>query len=116
MTLVDPDPVQTATNITTDGWHVFLSWILTPTGAILTLLLLGLGVGTGVMSLLGRSVRVLSICVKIVAALLFIWIVGGVLEAWGVPVRETITYIANQIPSLVDAFVDFLRRLFTIAG
>lgn len=116
MALADPTPTQAGTSIAMDGWHVFLSWILTPTGAVLTLLLIGLGAATGLMSLMGRSVRVLAILVKIAGALLFIWVVGGILEAWGIPVRETIRYIGSQIPATLDMVGAFLSRLFTVAG
>lgn len=114
--LADASPTQAATTITMDGWHVFLSWVMTPTGAVLALLLIGLAVASGVMQVMGRGVRVLGVCVKIVAALLFVWIVGGILEAWGIPVRETISYLGSQLPTLIGHAAEFIGSLFSVAG
>ena len=64
----------------------------------------------------GRSVRILLVLIKIAATLLVVWIVGGILEAWGVPVRETIGVVGSWIPGLVQSIGGFLQRLFETAG
>lgn len=81
MTLATNPPTDQLTQIGSDGWHVFMAWILTPTGAVLTLLLIGLGIATGIMRMAGRSICLLLVLVRIAATLLVVWIVGGILEA-----------------------------------
>lgn len=114
--MTDPHPTEQLTQMGMDGWHVFMAWILTPPGATLTLLLIALGVATSVMRLAGRSIRFLLAATKIAATLLVIWIVGGILKAWGVPGRESIATIGSWIPSLIQAAGGFLKRLFETAG
>lgn len=116
MTLAETPPTGQIVQTGMDGWHVFTSWVFTPTGAILTLLLIALGVATGIMRAAGRSVRILLVLIKVAATLLVVWIVGGILEAWGVPVRETIATIGSWIPGLVQSVGGFLQRLFETAG
>ncbi|PWG66710.1 hypothetical protein [Bifidobacterium callitrichidarum] len=106
----------TTTSTANDTLSVFMSWILTPTGAVLMLLLIFIGGGSVVMKILGRSVRVLSIAGKIVCVLFFVWVIGGVLEAFGIPVRETLATIGGYLPMLVGKFLDFVARLFTVAN
>ena len=114
--MTDPHPTDQLTQIGMDGWHVFMAWVFTPTGAVLTLLLIALSAATGIMHLAGRSIRLMLTLVKITATLLVIWIVGGILEAWGVPVRETIATIGSWIPGIIQAIGGFLKRLFETAG
>lgn len=116
MLLTETPPTGQITQAGMDGWHVFTSWVFTPTGAILTLLLIALSVGVGIMRAAGRSIRLLLVLVKVAATLLVVWIVGGILEAWGVPVRETIATIGSWIPGLVQSVGGFLQRLFETAG
>lgn len=116
MLLTETPPTGQITQAGRDGWHVFTSWVFTPTGAILTLLLIALSVGVGIMRAAGRSVRILLVLIKIAATLLVVWIVGGILEAWGVPVRETIGVVGSWIPGLVQSIGGFLQRLFETAG
>lgn len=114
-----PDTTQltdTANTTTMSTLDVFMSWILTPTGAILMLLLIFIGGGSLVMKIMGRSVRLLMIAGKIVCVLFFVWVIGGILEAFGVPVRETIATVSAYLPALAGKFLDFVGRLFTIAG
>ena len=102
------------------GINVFLSWVFTPTGAILTLLLIALASFTGVGKWLRWPTRVFSVMLKIVVCLYFVWIVGGILEAWGIPVREMLAQmgavLVGWIPALWDSFLSMLSRLFQIAG
>lgn len=117
---MDPNSTQqltdTANGTAGDTLSVFMSWIMTPTGAVLMLLLIFIGGGSLVMKILGRSVRALSIAGKIVCVLFFVWVVGGVLEAFGIPVRETLATVGGYLPMLVSRFLDFVARLFTIAS
>lgn len=114
--MTDPHPTDQITQMGMDGWHVFMAWVLTPTGAVLTLLLIALGVATGIMHVAGRGIRLMLILVKITATLLVIWIVGGILEAWGVPVRETIAAIGSWMPGVIQSVGGFIKRLFETAG
>lgn len=102
------------------GINVFLAWVLTPTGAVLTLLLMALASFTGLGKWLRWPTRIFSIMLKFVVCLYFVWIVGDILDAWGIPVREILAQVAavvvGWIPSLVASFLDFLSRLFQVAG
>lgn len=49
----------------------------------------------------------LTIC----AFLLFVWIITGVLEVMGLPVREWMKDIAAQMPDIGSLFMEFLRKL-----
>ena len=91
---------------------MFASWILTPTGATLTLLMIGLGIA-GVVA---RGVRWVGIALKVALAMWVVWILGGILEAWGVPVRETIRMVGGYLPALARAMCDWLARMFEVAG
>lgn len=107
---------QVAGNYAQTGLGVFWAWMFTPTGALLTLLLLGLGGVSIVFRVLGRSVVLLERAAMIAAGLFFVWVVGGILEAWGIPVREWIRQLGSALPDLGSAFGTFLKRLFTTAG
>ena len=77
-----------------DVLTVFFSWVFTPTGAILTLLMIIICAGSVVF-----------------AFLLFVWIITGVLEVMGLPVREWMKDIAAQMPDIGSLFMEFLRKL-----
>lgn len=94
-----------------DTLAVFLSWVFTPTGAILTLLMLIICAGSVVFAVIQKSARALGVALTICAFLLFAWIVTGVLEVFGFPVREWMKAIAAQLPDIGSLFMEFLRRL-----
>ena len=85
-----------------DVLTVFFSWVFTPTGAILTLLMIIICAGSVVFAILQKSTR---------AFLLFVWIITGVLEVMGLPVREWMKDIAAQMPDIGSLFMEFLRKL-----
>lgn len=107
---------QQGTQTGNDALSVFGAWMFTPTGATLTILLILIGATYGVMNVLGRTVRWLGIAAKIVAFLLFFWIVGGILEAWGIPVREWVQSIASRIPDIGSLLMQLFERLLFTAG
>lgn len=108
MVLADAAPQSTVNT----GMDVFASWILTPTGATLTLLMIGLGVA----GQLARGVRWVGIALKVALAMWVVWILGGILEAWGVPVREMIRQLGAYLPTLLNAAGAWLARMFEVAG
>ena len=108
LTLAETD----ATTPVNTGIGVFASWILTPTGATLTLLMIGLGIA----GFVARSVRWVGIAMKVAIAMWVVWILGGILEAWGVPVRETIRMVGGCLPALAKALCGWLARMFEVAG
>lgn len=99
-----------------DFFSVFLAWVFTPTGAILTLLLILIGGGSLAMRVMGRASRLLSVLGTITAILFFVWIVSGVMEGFGIPVREWIRSIAMQLPDIGMMFKAFFERLLYTAG
>ena len=107
---------QTTGQGASDFFTVLFAWMFTPTGAVLTLLLLLIGGGSIVMRILGRSIRALSIAASICAGLFFVWIISGVLEAMGIPVREWMRSIAAQLPEIGALFKAFLERLLFTAS
>lgn len=107
---------QQGTQTGNDALSVFAAWIFTPTGAMLTVLLILIGSAYGVLNMMGRAVHWLGIAAKVVAFLLFFWIVGGILEAWGVPVREWLQSIASQLPDIGSLLMQFFERLIFTAG
>lgn len=114
MELAEPDSSlgQTAGS----AIDLFMAWILTPTGATLTILLLLMGVGSLVMRIMGRTGRILKACVSVTLGLLFLWIISGVLSAMGIPVREWVAQVGAWVPSLLQAIMSFIERLFRVAG
>lgn len=98
------------------GWDVFTAWVFTPTGALLTLLLIVLGAATGVLSFLGRGVRLIKVALGLVAGVWLLWVLGGVLGRMGAPIREVFTLVGAWLPVLVNSAGDMLRRLFETAG
>ena len=52
---------QTAGQGAADFLTVLFAWMFTPTGAVLTLLLLAVGGGSVFMKIMGRSMRMLSV-------------------------------------------------------
>lgn len=74
------------------GLGVFGSYIATPIGAALLLALLV----TGGLRLIHRSSRLLTVALPVVGAVFGLWVVGGVLEAMGVPVRWMIGRLAGM--------------------
>ena len=55
---------QTAGQGAADFLTVLFAWMFTPTGAVLTLLLLAVGGGSVFMKIMGRSMRMLSVAVE----------------------------------------------------
>lgn len=94
-----------------DVLTVFFSWVFTPTGAILTLLMIIICAGSIVFAILQKSTRALMTALTICAFLLFVWIITGVLEVMGLPVREWMKDIAAQMPDIGSLFMEFLRKL-----
>lgn len=107
---------QTAAQGANGFLDVLAAWVFTPTGATLTLMLIAIGGGSLVMRLMGRASRLLSIAGLVTAFLFFVWIVSGILEAFGIPVREWIRMIALQLPDLGLLFKAFVERLLYTAG
>lgn len=105
-----------ASNTLFAGWEVFSAWVFTPTGALLTLLLIGLGIANGALSFMGRTTRILKYALGIVATVWLLWVLGGVLGRMGAPIREVFTLIFAWLPPLMNAFMGFLQRLFETAG
>lgn len=93
-------------------WSVFSSWVLTPTGALLTLLLIASGVVSWFGNIGGRSNRLLLWLIGLVAAVWTLWILGGVLGRMGAPIRQLLSWL----PLIVNAACDFLLRLIQTAG
>ena len=102
---------QTAGQGAADFLTVLFAWMFTPTGAVLTLLLLAVGGGSVFMKIMGRSMRMLSVAARICAGLFFVWVISGVLEAMGIPIREWMQGIASQLPDLGVLLKAFLERL-----
>lgn len=94
-----------------DVLTVFFSWVFTPTGAILTLLMIIICAGSAVFAILQKSTRALMAALTICAFLLFVWIITGVLEVMGLPVRQWMQDVAAQLPDIGSLFMEFLRRL-----
>ena len=117
---------QTAGQGAADFLTVLFAWMFTPTGAVLTLLLLavgpvaplllGVGGGSVFMKIMGRSMRMLSVAARICAGLFFVWVISGVLEAMGIPIREWMQGIASQLPDLGVLLKAFLERLLFTAS
>lgn len=98
------------------GLGLFMAWVRTPTGAMLLLLVIGLGAASGMARLLGRSARMVGALLSVSVALLAFWVLGGVLEMMGFPVRETVGTLGGLLPGLVASVVAFLEELMGIAA
>lgn len=107
---------QTAGQGAADFLIVLFAWMFTPTGAVLTLLLLAVGGVSVFMRIMGRSMRMLSVAARICAGLFFVWVISGVLEAMGIPIREWMQGIASQLPDLGVLLKAFLERLLFTAS
>lgn len=107
---------QTAGQGAADFLTVLFAWMFTPTGAVLTLLLLAVGGGSVFMKIMGRSMRMLSVAARICAGLFFVWVISGVLETMGIPIREWMQGIASQLPDLGVLLKAFLERLLFTAS
>lgn len=94
-----------------DVLTVFFSWVFTPTGAILTLLMIIICAGSAVFAILQKSTHALMTALTICAFLLFVWIITGVLEVMGLPVRQWMQDVAAQLPDIGSLFMEFLHRL-----
>lgn len=94
------------------GAGVFMSWVMTPTGAMLTLFLIGVGVAVAVR----RGVRWLTVLFRVVLGMWALWVLGGILEAWGVPVRETVRTVGGLLPGLARSVIVWLEAMFRLAG
>lgn len=103
---------MTFTALFQDWWGVFSAWVLTPTGALLTLLLLGFGGTAWFGRSMGRSTRVVSWLAGVVAVVWVLWVLGGVLGRMGAPIRQVLAWL----PAIVDAACALLVRLFETAG
>ena len=102
---------ETAGQTLGDVLTVFFSWVFTPTGAILTLLMIIICAGSAVFAIMQRSTAALMTALTVCSFLLFVWIVTGVLEVMGLPVREWMRDVAAQLPNVGSLFMEFLRRL-----
>lgn len=106
---------STATNII----DVFMAWVFTPTGALLLVLAIlcgGIGVVMRLVGVGARTVRLFTIFMSVAGVLFFIWVVSGLLEVWGVPVREWIAQIGAYLPEIGAALAQFFERLLFTAG
>lgn len=103
---------NTGSQTTQSGMDIMMSWIMTPTGATLFLLLCA----CGLLKVIKRGSRVASVAVSVAAGLFFVWIVGGVLQAWGIPVRDWLQQLGAQLPDLGSAVGRFFTRMFSMAG
>ena len=79
-------------------------------------LILAVGGGSVFMKIMGRSMRMLSVAARICAGLFFVWVISGVLEAMGIPIREWMQGIASQLPDLGVLLKAFLERLLFTAS
>lgn len=82
------------------GLGVFGSYIATPIGAALLLALLVVGV----LRLIHRSSRLLTVALPTVGAVFGLWVVGGVLEAMGIPVR----WMLGRLTGMGVAFLKWI--------
>ena len=98
---------------------VFLAWVFTPTGALLLVLALLFGGAGIVMRVVGAGRRFAGLFMTfmgIAGFLFFVWVVSGLLEVWGIPVREWIASIGGMLPDLGRALGSFFERLLFTAG
>lgn len=107
---------QATDQVGQSAWQVFEAWAFTRTGALLLIIVIFAGGASMVMSLLGRAVRGLSIAAGVAAGIFFLWVIGGILEAYGVPVREIVSRLAGLLPGLAEAAVNFVISLFQAAS
>jgi hypothetical protein len=91
---------------------VLTAWVLTPIGAVLTIIIIGLASYMGVMHVLGRGIGIAMFLMKITAAAWTLWVVGGILEAMGLPVKETLASLFSFLPPILHAIGRFLIQLF----
>ena len=98
------------------AFDVLLAWMFTPTGALLLVMVILFGGADLALRAAGRAVRWLGLVAKACAGLFAVWVVGGILEAWGIPVREWIGAAAAGVPGLAAALVEFFKRLLLAAG
>ncbi|GGI15370.1 hypothetical protein GCM10007377_15560 [Galliscardovia ingluviei] len=94
---------------------VLLSWIVSPSGATLSLLSMGFGAVAGLLRLLGKGARLIMWLMGACLTLLVLFVLGGLLEAWGVPVRATLETVFAFLPRLINDFGMFLHRMFEVA-
>lgn len=98
---------------------VFMAWVFTPTGAlllVLAILFAGMGVVTRILGAGQRFARMFTVCMSIAGILFFFWVVSGLLEVWGLPVREWAAQIFGELPDIGAALSDFFIRLLFTAG
>lgn len=98
-----------ATQTTGTGMSVLMSWIMTPVGATLFLMLLA----CGILKFVKRGVRWVTGLFSVVCVLVAVWILGGVLEAWGIPVRE---WIRTYVPMFGQDVLNLIENLFSVAS
>lgn len=92
--------------------EVFRSWALTPAGATLLLLVIGLGIAKACQ--IGG--RIVSGLLTATLTLFLVWVLGGVVEAMGIPVREAMAQVAAQLPWVAGALMRFLAELLGAAS
>ena len=103
---------QTAGQGAADFLTLLFAWMFPPARC----LLLAVGGGSVFMKIMGRSMRMLSVAARICAGLFFVWVISGVLEAMGIPIREWMQGIASQLPDLGVLLKAFLERLLFTAS
>ena len=105
---------QTSGTVNT-GIEVFRQWVMTPVGATIALILLAIGAVNVVMRTSGTAGTVLNVVSTVAIVLFFLWIIGGVCEAMGIPVRETVRQMGAYLPDVGTAFMKFLKDLFDVS-
>ena len=105
---------QTSGTVNT-GIEVFRQWVMTPVGATLVLILLAVCVANVVMRAAGTAGMVLNVVTTVAIVLFFLWVIGGVCEAMGIPVRETVRQMGSYLPDVGTSFMKFLKDLFDVS-
>jgi hypothetical protein len=111
LTMLADTATGTLTGTANTGLGVFNSWIFTPTGATLTLMLIVFGV----LAAIRKGSRWVTVTMRIVLVMWLTWVLGGILQAWGVPVRETISLVGGWLPGLLNGILQWFGALFRVA-
>lgn len=99
--------------------EVFLAWVFTPTGALLLVLAILFGGAGLVMRFVGAGRRFAGLFMTFMGVagfLFFVWVISGLLEVWGIPVREWLAQIGSMLPDVGSALMQFFERLLFTAG
>lgn len=91
---------------------VFRSWALTPAGAVLLLALIGLCIAKACRV----GGRIVTGLLTATLTLFLVWVLGGVVEAMGIPVREAMAQVAAGLPAFAGALMRFLTLLLGAAA